>query len=300
MLDKDGIYRSGTFDTIAGLVILYNPDILIIENIKSYISKINTLYVIDNSKVQNVTLVKQLLTFKKIRYTHYEENIGIAKALNIAAEWAINDNYDLLLTMDQDSSLSTDTIDIYSNFLATHTHLSVGLLTLYHHVKNFNKRKSKNTWSEVQTAFTSGSLINLRAFTQIGPFEEKYFIDYVDHEFCLRLRANGFKIIQINSAICYHQLGNLVSKNILGLEIPATNHSSIRIYYRTRNRFDVAKKYFITFPVWVIIDLIRFMYEILITIFFETKKTQKIQMAFIGFFDFVRNKYGKIEIEVLQ
>lgn len=34
------------------------------------------------------------------------------------------------------------------------------------------------------------------------------FIDSVNHEYCLRLQKNGYKVIQLNTAIFEHNLGN--------------------------------------------------------------------------------------------
>jgi rhamnosyltransferase len=281
-------------EKIAGTVVLFHPDNKVILNIKSYIKEMGKLYVIDNSEIKNQSLVNSFYAISNIEYIHAKDNMGIAKALNIAATRAFNDGYSYLLTMDQDSSLSYNTIDEYYKYLLESKNSNIGILTLRHNVKNYIYHPPDNSYTNVNTAFTSGSLMNLNAFINIGPFKEKFFMDYVDHEYCLRLKKNHYKIIRINSAFCNHELGNLETRKILGLNIPVTNHSPQRLYYRTRNRLYVVSWYFKTFPFWVFIDIMRFFYETIIVILYESQKKEKIQMIFKGFNDFLQGKSGKL------
>lgn len=66
---------------IAGCVILYFPDNEVIENIESYITKLEHLYVVNNGggEIIFMTLSKR---YKNITLINYEENSGIAKPLN--------------------------------------------------------------------------------------------------------------------------------------------------------------------------------------------------------------------------
>ena len=45
---------------IAGVVVLYNPNPVVIENIKSYINEIEYLFAIDNSEYPNNEIVEEL------------------------------------------------------------------------------------------------------------------------------------------------------------------------------------------------------------------------------------------------
>ena len=86
---------------IDGVVVLYKPDEGLIDNIKSYITELNKLFVVDNTpNKDHSSLFKG---FKNIEYIPLNENTGIAHALNVGADKAIKDKADYLLTMDQDS-----------------------------------------------------------------------------------------------------------------------------------------------------------------------------------------------------
>jgi rhamnosyltransferase len=45
---------------IAAVVILYNPELSILENIKSYIDQVEKLYVVDNSEASNESLIQEI------------------------------------------------------------------------------------------------------------------------------------------------------------------------------------------------------------------------------------------------
>ena len=53
-----------------------------------------------------------------------------------------------------------------------------------------------------------------------------------------------------NDAIIHHSVGNLIKWKLTGFKFYSTNHSPLRLYYRTRNRFQVRylyKKYYRSF-----------------------------------------------------
>lgn len=86
---------------IAGVVVLYNPDPIVIQNIQSYLPFLYVLYVIDNSESPNMNIVEQLRELgEKIKYIALGENRGVAYALNLGATLAIESGADWLLTMD--------------------------------------------------------------------------------------------------------------------------------------------------------------------------------------------------------
>ena len=85
---------------IAGVVVLYNPTEDVLDNIESYLCDIDRLYIIDNSIESHQNMFKD----SKITYIPLMQNKGIAYALNEGAKHAIEDSFEYLLTLDQDSS----------------------------------------------------------------------------------------------------------------------------------------------------------------------------------------------------
>jgi rhamnosyltransferase len=91
----------------------------------------------------------------------------------------------------------------------------------------------------VDRVITSGNIINLRIWKRIGEFNEQLFIDEVDHEFCYRLRNQGYNIIQIHTCRMYHSLG--INKRTLFSH--HCQHEGIRLYYIMRNLQFIKKQY---------------------------------------------------------
>lgn len=99
--------------SLAGCVILYNPEEDVRENIASYIDSLEMLYVVDNHGGTRLIEKLQQLYPHKIKALRHAENMGIAASLNEALAEA-RGKYDLLLTMDQDSRFYRDCMKIYA------------------------------------------------------------------------------------------------------------------------------------------------------------------------------------------
>jgi rhamnosyltransferase len=90
---------------------------------------------------------------------------------------------------------------------------------------------------EVQTDFliSSGSLIPLVAFDEIGPMEESLFIDQVDAEWCLRARSKDYRLFGACRAVLRHSLGEGATRVWFGRWRHVHPHKAFRYYYIFRN-----------------------------------------------------------------
>ena len=279
---------------ISAVVVLYNPDKNVLENISSYVDSVDSLYMVDNSEKKNDSLIVSLCENTKIVYCDNQGNQGIAHALNIGCNKAIDDGYDWILTMDQDSVVTPNMLDNMFNYLEYVTNMNhISIIAPFHSNPYHSESFSDETYSEILATMTSGNLLNLTNYKQIGPFREDLFIDYVDNEYCLRGRRKGYKVIQVNNAILKHNLGELKQHKVLWKRFYSTNHSSIRRYYAFRNRIYIIHEYKNDFRDYCKFEKSRFIVDIIIVILYEKEKLQKIKMMFLGIKDGLRNKYGK-------
>ncbi len=280
---------------IAAVVILYNPNVNVLHNLNSYINQVDKLYVIDNSDNADLFLVEKIKDLNKAEYIWNKTNIGIAAALNIGTKKATEEGFEYLLTMDQDSEAPPFMV---LNLLECFSQDSKTALVapLLHHPKGKNiSYKATKSCEQVFTAWTSGNLVKLNIFKIAGGYKEDFFIDYVDHEFCLRLNNMGFKIYICNKTILKHNLGEIKEKNLLFRKVYPSNHSALRLYYRTRNRFYVKKYYKNIFPDFFKQDNKEFWKSFLKAILFEENKLKKFKMMATGYLDFRKNKFGKLD-----
>jgi rhamnosyltransferase len=275
---------------INAVVILYNPDTDAFDNIASYQDQVGAVIAIDNSDHPSKETAARLKSFPGLVYFPNHANLGIAAALNIGTRMAIEQDCDFLLTMDQDSKASPDMIKQMLECLNNRDQSRIGMIAPFHRTKS-GHAQPKEEVSQAMTPMTSGCLLNLQAFKAVGPFREELFIDFVDNEYCLRLIKHGYGVIQANMSILEHNVGDTKKYG----PFIATNHSPLRRYYKTRNRFYVFSRYFSDFPSHCLFDLVRLTKEIASIILFEGEKLAKLGMMLQGWRDFRKGKFGRYE-----
>ena len=280
--------------SIAGVVVLFHPKSTVINNIQTYLDDLDLLYVVDNSENELTTYFSNYFEqTNKIKYIKNNENIGLASALNIGVNKAINDNFNWLLTMDQDSFAEKGLIKNLLCCLSVYNHSKVGIISPTHLIKGERKIKSPQLCLEKDMVMTSGNLLNLEITKDVGTFLDKLFIDQVDVEFCLRLFTSGYKIIKSNTAYLHHKLGNISYHNFLLKKYMTTNHSALRKYYWLRNRLLVADMYNEYYP-GLKKGHKKFIKKMIkMIILFESNKIKKLKMLYKGYKDYKRGKYGK-------
>lgn len=275
---------------IAGVVVLYNPDEQVKKNILTYIDYVDKLFIVDNSDNDNKK--KFCNINKKIVYTAFKENKGIAYALNYGAQQACEEKFNWLLTMDQDSCFKKSELEKLIGFVKKLKEKNVGIVSPWHVTKT-GESKPESSVEEVVEVMTSGNLVSLKAFKEVNGFKEWLFIDDVDIEFCMNLNKNGYKVIRYNDCEMQHNLGDIKIKHILTRNFVCSNHNYIRRYYMIRNMFYVTEMYKNTFP-----DYCHYMRRgawgsVKNIIIWEKDKFRKIRNMWRGYRDFKRGVTGK-------
>ena len=277
----------------AGALVLYNPDGSVISNIGSYIDDLDMLFVVDNSESADPAVLTHLKKIPGILYVKNDSNLGIAAALNICAEKAIQQGCDFLFTIDQDSRASENMIASMFEAVKDEDIDSIGIISPVQRYSSAQKKTDSSNIEQVLEVMTSGNLLNLRAYERVGPFLDKLFIDYVDVEYCLRLNHNSYRVIRVNSAELIHRLGSTEVHRWCGIVFPTTNHPPLRRYYIARNRLYVFAQYRKYYPEYCRSIIKAQVLDMIKVIVSETEKWQKIIMSIKGFFDVVRGRYGK-------
>ena len=292
-------------NSVSAVIITYNVENDFKNRINKLKGKVNEIIVVDNgSKAETISMLKELE--KEITIIYLEKNKGIAYALNTGIKYSIEKGYDWILTLDHDSIVTDNMINnmlkCYEGFEGELKE-KVAMLVPVHveekeHENNRvinNEEVSSKSYTEVLTEITSGALTKASIYKSVGLYDEKLFIDLVDHDYCLSLNKKGFKVIQVNSAILIHNLGESVKKSILGLKMIPTNHSPLRRYYMSRNRYYIWNKYKKDFPGWVLTDKRRFITENLKIVLFEDNKIEKFKYIREGIRDYKNNIFGEFK-----
>jgi rhamnosyltransferase len=221
---------------MVGVVILYHPDeVVLIENIKSYINPLDTLLVYDNSEILSKNLeIAVCAISSKVIFTHFGQNEGIAKRLNQAIEYAVQKGEKHLLMMDQDSSFQEGDIEKYAEYISNNSFPNVAQFGV-NCQPDFTP--TSTIPEKVISLITSGSVLAIDCIQQIGIFDENLFIDFVDTEFSYRVTNKGYVNLQFTNIVLNHSIGTRVEARSLVTFKKSLRiiHSPIRVYYILRN-----------------------------------------------------------------
>lgn len=274
---------------IAGVVTLYNPTDKDILNINTYIDDIDRLYVMDNTEGKSNE--KRIPKNKKIKYFFPNKNLGVAKTLNIGAEKAIEEGYQYLLTMDQDTTFKPKVMDKLKDVIINHDMKDIAIVTPWHNTKLIDK-KPEEEFDDPHDVMTSGNILNLDIYKKVGGFKDFLFIDGIDIEYCMNIHKHGYKILRVNSVEIDHNLGDIFYKKIRNRLFLCTNHVAFRRYYIMRNYhyiYDLYKDYDPDYCS----RLIKQRHNIIGVLLFEKNKFSKLINYIKGYSDYKKKIKGK-------
>jgi rhamnosyltransferase len=234
------------------VMVSYNPTCETGVNVNALVGQVAEILVVDNGSTseESSELLDKLAVQATVTVEYNPTNIGIAAALNQGVRYALDKGYEWVATFDQDSLAPINFIQTmlsdYESF--TEKELVAIVAPKYQMNGGITSFTSKNLMekgcSKIKTTITSGNLVKVNFFEKVGFFEESFFIDYVDHEFCLRIRSKGLLVVESQNAILWHNLGNSSTHKILEVKLVTTSHSPIRRYYKYRNLVRTFKKYY--------------------------------------------------------
>lgn len=125
-------------------------------------------------------------------------------------------------------------------------------------------------------AIASGSLIRARVLEVAGRMDARFFIDYVDVEFSLRLRRAGFEIVGVGDAVLQHRLGEVHTSRLLGREKTLSTHDAWRRRLIHRNRVRVWRRHGSVCLGWLAFDVTAALYDVWKAIAWEHDKAAKL------------------------
>ena len=282
----------------AAVVVLYNPDEKVAENIESYSPLVEKVYLVSNS--ENVSQKEIELSNYNSKYVYIPNysNMGIAYALNQGVNQAIKDGVSWVLTMDQDSNFGAGELKSLMDFVVTDPNAhTIGIASPYHATPG-NSYPDHTNPEEITEVMTSGNLLSTRAFSTVGPFDESYFIDMVDHEYCLRLWSKKFRVIRVNKSILTHELGKVRPYKFFWMNnVLSSNHSPIRRYYMMRNYLFMRGHYYKEFKKHFKWHARHFVKHMVKAVLLESKRPTLLYYLLRAVFHYMIGVRGKLEIK---
>lgn len=222
-------------------------------------------------------------------------NMGVATALNKGFEWAIQNDFDAVVTFDQDSRPGPEMVSQLKNaWLDANQQLgNVGAIgpstvdqlsgqTLFTYAPyNWTRQRflpDQNKTYVVDHLITSGCLTPCQVWQDVGPMDERLFIDWVDNEWCARARRKNYVLLMAGGVKMGHSIGE-VSRALLWRRFHL--HTPLRHYYLLRNALLIAKQSGFDLG-WRIHHILYAIRVIAASLVFGGQKTSRIAFACQG------------------
>ncbi|WP_158783529.1 glycosyltransferase family 2 protein [Pantoea sp. BAV 3049] len=290
---------------VLAITVTYQPDITtLFEQFDILTSSHVDILVVDNNSVNIGEIAERLTTYRPtIELFSFNENVGIASAQNHGIEIAITRKYDYILLMDQDSIPENNMVSelltavkkypeaaaIGPNFIDNEHRSRARFIRVEQlSIVKMSEHDSENI-VEVDHVIASGSLLPVRHLPVIGMMDGSLFIDYVDIEWALRARSEGYRSYGCFSAKMHHALGD-DHINVFGRHVAV--HTPLRHYYMVRNALLLYKRSYIPIS-WKLIDAIKLISKISILILFSESKKKNISAVIRGLYHGIINRSGK-------
>lgn len=231
----------------------YGPDESLVDVVRPLADDLGTgVVVVDDGSGRGFDEVWTGLRDAGARVVHLPRNGGIAAALNAGIRLLLEEGFDAIVTIDQDSEPDLELLrrlqDEYRD--AANRGVAVGLVVPERFAGVSQVHRVRAGTRYTRHSIQSGMLIPRSTFDALGLLREDLFIDLVDTEFELRCARAGLAAIAAPGTELGHELGRKYLRRALGrpVRLPGipqevTLSSPFRYYYRVRNRRVINSEY---------------------------------------------------------
>lgn len=258
--------RSSMVETlsIASVTVGYNGVKVLprhLDGLDEQSRQLDEIIVVNNASTD---MTSELLKarYPKVTVLNQPENGGVGGGFAAGLAYAaIQKRYDWVWLFDQDSVPKPDALEVLlsalsrlENAAGTAILAPVGIhqgndLRYSGHIWRHGLRPLTGKAAEQEICFvdaviSSGTLIRRDAVEKIGLPRADFFMDFVDYEYCLRLRRQGYTIAVVPASHLNHTIGDLLRVTAFGLQKVWTSHPPWREYYMTRNEIFTVWKYY--------------------------------------------------------
>ncbi len=280
------------------VVVTFNPPDDLLESITNLQEFCSQIVIVDNCSTSGLETLAKVSACEHTLIIQNNFNLGIATALNIGVQHAIDSGAKWILTLDQDTHLFEEALAAMFSAYDRHPKSErIGILAPIHFDKLTGYQSKlvkglRGPYTPREIVMSSGNLIPVSTFAKVGLYDDDLFIEYVDHDFCLKTRKANLEIIIVKEAQMAHSLGNVRKHNIGAFFFFSHNYLPVRRYYRARNRLILYRRHF---GFWILQDQIFAIKDMLKILLVEEGRWQKIKATLIGTIDGLLSRMGNFE-----
>lgn len=274
-------------DRVLAVVVSYKPSPDLVENVKILLEQVPFVVVVDNETSESSGKILSQFSKTNVLVIFNDLNLGVATGFNQGIKWGLEFGYDYFLLMDQDSRPQERMVERLLEVVKSFGNKNQRVLVGPHH-EDYERKIDNRPAQEITFTpllITSGSLMSRELIKEVGLYDDRLFIDHVDHDYCLRVIKNGGLTLKVKSATLLHRFGAGEVKTILGKSFFLQDYSVFRRYYMMRNRIVLYKRYGMFKGDWFWLDANAAIKDIVKLICFENKKKEKLAAVIRGFID---------------
>ncbi|WP_439662565.1 glycosyltransferase [Lentzea sp. HUAS TT2] len=275
---------------ITAVVTAYHPDDRLSAVIDAALVTCADVIVVDNTPTESGAPSEEPAD-PRVRVLRSGRNGGLAGALNDAIS-ALPMETEAVLVLDQDSVLPAGLVSALAGHL---TDPSIGVIapTPVDAADGTTYDRFSPTGGGLvdrDTVITSGMLVRRSVLEAAGPFRDEFFVDWVDNDFCLKLRRNGVRIVQDMETLLPHSIGDRREHRFAGLTVKVLRYSAWRHYWITRNGLVMVRENLRGNPGWSLQAFFYIGRQALTTALFEPSRAKNVKAILLGVRDALLNR----------
>ena len=274
---------------IAAIVTAYHPDGLLPGVVEAALAACEHVIVVDNTpRAAGAAPGDPLggLSDPRVTLLATGRNLGLAAGLN-AGLAALPEDAEAVLLLDQDSVVPDGMIEGLAKILDDP---SIGIVgpSPVDAVTGATYETLTGRHTQVDDrdiVITSGMLVRRSCLEKIPGFREDFFVDYVDVDFCLRLRRAGVRIVRDLSLTMPHSIGDVRTHRFLGRSVQIGHQAAWRHYWNTRNGVVLIREHLRRNPVWAVANALFLGRWFVHLVLFEPKRVSAAAAYLRGLLD---------------
>ena len=239
----------GTSDSgtgVAAVVLAYHPDPEVVSNINAVSAQVARVYVVNNSPDDASQRVLAPVSRREdVVILDQQGNVGVATGFNAGIRAALAEGFEDVWIFDQDSTVTDGALErLLEARVSAGDRVGIVAPALRSNATGvIYPRETGIGAQEVDVLISSGSLFSRSLLEEIGLHDQPLFIDYVDHDICLRARRRGFHNYKVYDAILNHSFGDSDPVALFGRRVYRSNYSPTRHFHASRNRIIVIRRH---------------------------------------------------------
>jgi rhamnosyltransferase len=231
---------------LAAATVLYRPELAVLDALLQPLVEAGLRIVIFANGPLEDEVESRLARLPDLRLLRSPANVGLGEGLNAVVEAAQSEGFGHVVLFDQDSTPDAALLPrLLDAFLAIQSQPGIrpaAIAPLLVAPANedflppwYSRRPEPRVKGAAAVDFlsTSGTLLSVAAWREIGPFRADYFIDGIDVEWCFRAWAKGFACLLAEDLHMVHRWGHVAEAGKRRPQI--LRQSDLRNFYYLRN-----------------------------------------------------------------